>query len=157
MAANNKTNKTKTIKSKIKTKSKSNKSKTKINKLAKAKIKEISIMNITDNIQDNNIEPEIKSSEIQNDSARENLASAPNTSDSKLNLSSDPNIPNINKACILDNIPNLNKYMGKRLRNSFIKMAAKMKISQEELLKLCVQALNKKKLSFEQKMIYVSK
>jgi hypothetical protein len=59
--------------------------------------------------------------------------------------------------CILDQIPNLNKYLGKRGRSSFIKQAAKMKITQEELLALVVQATIKKKIKFEKKTVYVAK
>ena len=59
--------------------------------------------------------------------------------------------------CILDQVPNLDKYLGKRGRSSFMKQAAKMKITQEELLALVIKATIKKKISFEKKTVYVAK
>ena len=75
-------------------------------------------------------------------------------SDLKLNSSSNSDL-NLNSDTdnILDRFPKI----GKRIKSSFAKMALKMGISQEELLKLCVQAANKKKIQFEKKTVYVTK
>ncbi len=52
-----------------------------------------------------------------------------------------------NVSCILDSFPNI----GKADKNKFLKFAEKYDISQEELLKLAVEAVVKGKVKFKTK------
>ena len=117
---------------------KTSKSKTKSSKKNKAEVK------IKSEIQ-TAVEPELKTE-----------VPAAADQDLKLDFNSEPdsNLDNNNTSTnILDRFPNI----GKRIKSSFAKTALKMKIDQEDLLKLCVQAAIKNKIKFEKKTVYVTK